>query len=135
MKGKTLTDKQQAFCFEYIKDNNATQAAITAGYSKKGASVQGSLLLANIKIATEIRRLKDLELKDFHVTKSQLIEKTMGILNNMSADSMKENTRAAGVALKAVEVLSKMLGFFESPEEGQKQIVALQINVKTKNDE
>ncbi|QLQ33923.1 MAG: terminase small subunit [Candidatus Thiothrix singaporensis] len=33
-----LTDKQQAFVEEYIKDFNATRAAIAAGYSKKSAS-------------------------------------------------------------------------------------------------
>ena len=32
-----LTDKQKIFCKEYIKDFNATRAAIAAGYSKKGA--------------------------------------------------------------------------------------------------
>lgn len=32
-----LTRKQQLFCEEFIKDPNATQAAINAGYSKKTA--------------------------------------------------------------------------------------------------
>ena len=31
--GDTLTDKQRAFCIEYPKDFNGTQAAIRAGYS------------------------------------------------------------------------------------------------------
>lgn len=33
-----LTDIQKAFCREYVKVHNATQAAISAGYSKKSAS-------------------------------------------------------------------------------------------------
>lgn len=45
-----LTDKQLAFCNEYLKDFNATQAAIRAGYSENGANVQGSNLLSNINI-------------------------------------------------------------------------------------
>ena len=32
-----LTDKQEAFCLEYLKDLNATQAAIRAGYSESTA--------------------------------------------------------------------------------------------------
>ncbi|WP_154063873.1 terminase small subunit, partial [Klebsiella pneumoniae] len=32
-----LTDQQRLFVAEYLKDNNATQAAIRAGYSKKTA--------------------------------------------------------------------------------------------------
>lgn len=34
---KTLTPKQQLFIIEYLKDFNATQAAVRAGYSKKTA--------------------------------------------------------------------------------------------------
>lgn len=37
----TLTDKQRAFCIEYIKDYNATQAAIRAGYSEVSARYIG----------------------------------------------------------------------------------------------
>ena len=46
----TLTAKQRAFVFEYPKDFNATQAAIRAGFSVKGAAVTGSRLLTNPKI-------------------------------------------------------------------------------------
>lgn len=36
-----LTDKQELFCLEYIKDLNATQAAIRSGYSEDSASSIG----------------------------------------------------------------------------------------------
>lgn len=36
-----LTEKQKRFADEYIKSGNATQSAITAGYSKKTAKVAG----------------------------------------------------------------------------------------------
>lgn len=48
---KGLTKKQEKFIAEYLKDLNASRAAVSAGYSKKGASVTGSQLLANPKIA------------------------------------------------------------------------------------
>jgi len=54
-----MQDKQRKFALEYIKDFNATQAAIRTGYSKNGASVQGSRLLADPKIAALITELKD----------------------------------------------------------------------------
>ena len=50
-----LTGKQQLFVLEYIKDFNATQAAIRAGYAKSGARVQGVRLLANANIQNQIR--------------------------------------------------------------------------------
>lgn len=43
---KKLTNKQEAFCREYLIDLNATQAAIRAGYSKK---VAGSIGFENLK--------------------------------------------------------------------------------------
>lgn len=45
-----LTDKQQKFAQEYLKDFNATQAYIRAGYSQKAARVSASNLLANPNI-------------------------------------------------------------------------------------
>lgn len=49
-----LNAKQAAFVDEYLIDLNATQAAIRAGYSEKGASVQSSRLLGNAKIAAAV---------------------------------------------------------------------------------
>lgn len=53
----TLTNKQEAFCREYLIDLNATQAAIRAGYSEKTAHEQASRLLANVKVEKRIQEL------------------------------------------------------------------------------
>ncbi len=53
-----LTPKQEKFVAEYLLCLNATQAAIRAGYSKKGAEVQGSNLLRNIKVAKAIEEVR-----------------------------------------------------------------------------
>lgn len=39
---------------EYLKDQNATQAAIRSGYSKKTADVQGPRLLGNVRIKAAV---------------------------------------------------------------------------------
>ncbi len=49
-----LTPKQKAFVLEYTKDLNATQAAIRAGYSKKGVKTQASQLLSNVNVQKEL---------------------------------------------------------------------------------
>ncbi|UMB78859.1 terminase small subunit [Dickeya fangzhongdai] len=49
-----LTKQQRDFVAEYLKDGNATQAAIRAGYSVKTANEQGARLLANVKVAQAI---------------------------------------------------------------------------------
>ena len=45
-----LNARQNLFCIEYIKDLNATQAAIRAGYSEKTARSQGQRLLTNVDV-------------------------------------------------------------------------------------
>lgn len=45
-----MTDKQKAFADEYIKCQNATRAAIRAGYSGHSAGAQGYRLLKNAEI-------------------------------------------------------------------------------------
>jgi phage terminase small subunit len=52
-----LTWKRDAFCSEYLKDRNATQAAIRAGYSEKTAKEQGYRLLTNVHIKARINKL------------------------------------------------------------------------------
>ena len=49
-----LTAQQRSFVAEYLKDNNATQAAIRAGYSKKTAYSIGQRLLKKVEIAQAI---------------------------------------------------------------------------------
>lgn len=49
-----LTAKQERFVAEYLIDLNATQAAIRAGYSERTANEQGSRLLANVSVRSEI---------------------------------------------------------------------------------
>src|SRR5690348_2901578 len=49
-----LSLKHQAFVDEYLKDRNATQAVIRAGYSANGARATGNRLLTNPDINTAI---------------------------------------------------------------------------------
>jgi phage terminase small subunit len=51
-----LTARQKLFVLEYLKDLNATQAAIRAGYSPKTAQEQSSRLLSNVMVAEEIAK-------------------------------------------------------------------------------
>jgi phage terminase small subunit len=52
---KPLTLKQQRFVAEYLVDLNATQAAIRAGYSAKGADVQGVRLLGIARVQAAVQ--------------------------------------------------------------------------------
>ena len=50
-----LTEKQRRFVEEYIKDYNATQAALRAGYSEKTASTSGYRNTKNDEIQQAIK--------------------------------------------------------------------------------
>ena len=57
-----LTPRQQKFVDEYLKDLNATQAAIRAGYSKKTAQPIGAQNLCKLMIQAAIqKRRKELQ--------------------------------------------------------------------------
>ena len=49
--------KQERFAEEYVKDRNMTQAAIRAGYARKGAAASGRRLLENERVQGRIREL------------------------------------------------------------------------------
>lgn len=49
-----LTDKQRAFVDAYAQCRNKTKAALLAGYSEAGPSVEGHRLLRNAKIRTAV---------------------------------------------------------------------------------
>ena len=69
-----LTPKQQRFVDEYILDLNATQAAIRAGYSEKGATVRGAELLANRNVAAVIEAAKQRREKRTEITADRVLE-------------------------------------------------------------
>lgn len=53
-----LTEREKLFCLNFVRHNNATLAAIQAGYAKNSAHVTGSCLLTKPKIRSEIARLR-----------------------------------------------------------------------------
>jgi len=52
-----LTPQQKRFCNEYVKDLNATKAALRANYSKNNARQQGSKLLTKTDIRNEVSKI------------------------------------------------------------------------------
>src|SRR5437868_5402761 len=66
----SLRLKQKRFCDEYLKDFNATQASIRAGYSKKTAKEIGSENLTK----PNIRAYLDKRLEAFALSASEVIK-------------------------------------------------------------
>jgi len=54
---RPLTSQQELFCYQYIIDRNATQAAIRSKYSRASATVMGSKLLTYSNIKARVNEL------------------------------------------------------------------------------
>ena len=74
-----LTDKQEAFCREYIVDLNATQAAIRAGYSEKTATAQATRLFTNVSIHERISELKSSRMERIDVNADYVLKRLVDI--------------------------------------------------------
>jgi Phage terminase, small subunit len=106
-KGKTLTDREDAFCRAYVVNWNGTRAAIEAGYSKKTARKIASQNLSKLDIRARIKEL----MKD----KLMEQEEVMARLADMARTNMAELTE-----LYDVPILDK-----EGTYMGDRQMVRL----------
>jgi len=78
-KGAELNPKQKAFCVEYVKDSNATQAAIRAGYSPKTASAKGCQLLRIVKIQESLTMFTEKKAKDVGVNAAWVLAEAIDL--------------------------------------------------------
>ncbi len=68
-----MTDRQQAFCREYLIDCNGTQAAIRAGYSKHTANRIATRLLTYVHIHQKIEALKAERARSLDITAERVL--------------------------------------------------------------
>jgi phage terminase small subunit len=104
----SLNPKQAAFVREYLKDFNATQAAIRAGYSQKTAKEQGSrLLLTNVHVKAAVKKGQEKAAEKAEITAEWVRDK----LVDLHAAAMEEGDFAP--ANKALELLGRHIGMFK----------------------
>lgn len=100
----TLTIKQQLFVDEYLRDLNATQAAIRAGYSEKTAYSQGQRMLKNVETEKAIQGAMNKRSEKLQISAEYVLNKLKDI-----TDSDEEKTADR---LKGLELLGKHLKLF-----------------------
>jgi phage terminase small subunit len=109
-----MNAKQRAFTVEYMKDKNATQAAIRAGYSEKTAYSIGVQLLKKLEITQAIAELQKAAEVRAGITVDTIVEDLTGIA--------KSNTTAPRDKIRAYELLGKYLGMFTERVEMKGQL-------------
>ena len=132
-----LSPKQQLFVVEYLKDLNATQAAIRAGYSPKTARVIGqeNLLKPAIQAAVEAAKTKQLarlEIKADDILRELLLvaRSDIGHVLDFSGETVKlrkanEIPEAARRAMQAV----KAKKVFEGTGEAAMQVEVMEFKL------
>jgi hypothetical protein len=98
-----LNPKQQRFVAEYLKDLNATKAAIRAGYSEKTAKQIGSRLLTNVDVAAAIEAGQGKIAAKLEITAEALVRDVIEI------GAMAKRDGVYPSALKANEMLGRVL--------------------------
>lgn len=98
-----LNPKQQRFVAEYLKDLNATQAAIRAGYSEKTARAIGAENLTKPDIAAAVAKGQAKIAAKLEICAEDLIRDVVQIKDAAKNDASYPS------ALKAVEMLGRTL--------------------------
>lgn len=101
-----LTAKQQRFVEEYLKDLNATQAAIRAGYSERTASETGYENLRKPQIAEEIEKRQRIYAEESDMTVKWVLQQYRDII--LGTKETEPNT-----ARGALDSVAKHLGMFK----------------------
>lgn len=115
-----LTDKQERFCLEYLKDLNATQSAIRAGYSKKTANEQGARLMSDSNILTRLSELKEERNKKLEADADYILRRLIEIDKLDIADILADSGDIKPVS--------------EWSDAWKRSIQSLDIQVKTEDD-
>jgi phage terminase small subunit len=105
-----VTPKQEAFVAEYLKDLNATQAAIRAGYSGKTAYSIGEENLKKPEIAAAVQEAMDKRAERTEITQDYVLRGIQGVVEATLEDQ-------PAVALKGYELLGKHLKLFTEKHE------------------
>ena len=99
----TMNAKQQRFVLEYLKDRNATQAAIRTGYSERTAGSYGHDLLKNPEVSAVILK------KTEELAEKQEIS-IEWVLKKLKATA--DTCEVPAVQVRAIELIGKHLGMF-----------------------
>lgn len=76
-----ITDKQKAFCREYVKDFNTGKAMITAGYSKSYSTAQSKRMLEDVGVRAEIEKYVNRADNDVDKIRKEIVDKTRAMMN------------------------------------------------------
>ena len=123
-----LTDRQLRFVEEYIKDYNATQAALRAGYSEVTASTSGYRNTKNDEIREVIKERQE----ELRVQLQQQFSNDAVVARKIMLDIMRDDEAQDNVRLSAAKDFLDRAGF--KPVERQETEINGQLDISNKSD-
>lgn len=111
-----LNELQERFAAEYVKDVNATQAAIRAGYSRKTAHAIGARLLKHVEVKALIDRMQAKVLDKAELSAARTLEEMRRLAFSNVQDLFDESgdlkpihtlTREQAACIASLEVIMK----------------------------
>ncbi|MFC8686332.1 terminase small subunit [Brevibacillus porteri] len=111
----SLTEKQRLFVLEYLRDFNATRAAMSVGYSKKTAYSIGWELLRKPEIQAEIKRQKEAKIDELGLDVQRVIAEYMKIAFTDVTDILE-------FGQKEVQVMTMFGPMYEGEGENKKPV-------------
>lgn len=113
-----LNTRQQAFVEAYSLKPNATQAAISAGYSPKSARQQGTLLRAYPAVIAALQARRRQALKRLEVTEDMVLQELAAVAFSNLDDFLEWDDDAGGLVVKPSAVIPRhLLAALESIED------------------
>lgn len=88
---KKMTDKERAFCLEYMVDYQGTRSVIAAGYSKKGASVMAIKLLKRSHIKAYLGKAQRLQREERKVDSDEILDHLVSCVTRDGKDFVDEH--------------------------------------------
>lgn len=117
-----LNEREEAFAIEYLKDLNATQAAIRAGYDSTTAYQNGYLLLRKVGIAARINEERKKYAAEIHIERAEFLQMTLETYHKAMATTPElKFGKPTGMmvfdgktAASCLTILGKVLGYIDS---------------------
>ena len=111
-----LTARQQRFVDEYLKDLNATQAAIRAGYKATTAvAANAARLLTNVKVQEAIEARKQARVERVELEQDWVVNELRKVAQKclpVEDDDGKPMANIVNVGVKALELIGRHQGIF-----------------------
>jgi phage terminase small subunit len=122
LENSELTDKQRFFAEIYVRNFNATQAAIKAGYSYESAFIIGYENLRKPKVREYIEYLKGIKRQSIMLSEEDIVEKYMRIAFSDITDFIDFGKERVPVTTKDGPII------YKDPITGKDEILTQMVN-------